>query len=30
LRRKIEVDTKNPRYLQTLRGKGYRLRAEVL
>ncbi len=30
LRRKIEEDTKNPRYLQTLRGKGYRLRAEVL
>ena len=30
LRRKIEEDTKNPRYLQTLRGKGYRLRAEVI
>lgn len=30
LRRKIEQDTKNPRYLQTVRGKGYILRAEVL
>lgn len=25
LRKKIETDTKNPRYLQTIRGKGYRL-----
>ena len=25
LRRKIEEDTKNPRYLQTVRGKGYML-----
>ena len=30
LRRKIEEDTKNPRYLQTVRGKGYILRVEVL
>ncbi len=30
LRRKIEADTKNPRYLQTLRGKGYILRAEEI
>lgn len=30
LRRKIEEDTKNPRYLQTVRGKGYLLRAEVV
>ena len=30
LRRKIEEDTKNPRYLQTLRGKGYVLRIEEL
>jgi two-component system phosphate regulon response regulator OmpR len=28
LRRKIEMDTKNPRYLQTIRGKGYLLRIE--
>lgn len=28
LRRKIEADTKNPRYLQTVRGKGYRLLAQ--
>ncbi len=28
LRRKIEEDTKAPRYLQTVRGKGYMLRAE--
>jgi len=25
LRRKIETDPKNPRYLQTVRGVGYRL-----
>jgi two-component system phosphate regulon response regulator OmpR len=25
LRRKIETDPKNPRYLQTVRGKGYML-----
>ena len=30
LRRKIEEDTKNPRYLQTVRGKGYLLRIEDL
>lgn len=30
LRRKIEIDTKNPHYLQTVRGKGYRLRLEEL
>jgi len=30
LRRKIEEDTKAPRYLQTVRGKGYLLRAERL
>ncbi len=30
LRRKIEEDTKNPRYLQTLRGKGYLLRVEEI
>ena len=30
LRRKIEKDTKSPRYLQTVRGKGYLLRAERL
>jgi len=30
LRRKIETDTKNPRYLQTVRGKGYILRIEDL
>ncbi|MCC6597927.1 MAG: response regulator [Alphaproteobacteria bacterium] len=30
LRRKIEEDTKNPRYLQTIRGKGYMLRAEEI
>ena len=30
LRRKIEADTKNPRYLQTVRGKGYLLRAEIV
>lgn len=30
LRRKIEEDTKNPRYLQTVRGKGYVLRVEDL
>lgn len=29
LRRKIEHDSKNPKYLQTVRGKGYLLRAEV-
>jgi len=28
LRKKIEIDTKNPRYLQTVRGKGYRLISE--
>ena len=28
LRRKLEVDSKNPRYLQTVRGKGYLLRIE--
>lgn len=30
LRRKIEADTKAPRYLQTVRGKGYLLRSEEL
>lgn len=30
LRRKIEEDTKNPRYLQTVRGKGYVLRVEAV
>ncbi|MCB1579430.1 MAG: response regulator [Rhodospirillales bacterium] len=30
LRRKIENDTKKPRYLQTVRGKGYVLRSEEL
>ena len=30
LRRKIEEDSKNPRFLQTIRGKGYLLRAEDL
>ncbi|MCB1532530.1 MAG: response regulator [Alphaproteobacteria bacterium] len=30
LRRKIEEDTRNPRYLQTVRGKGYMLRVEDL
>lgn len=30
LRRKIEEDTKSPRFLQTVRGKGYLLRAERL
>lgn len=30
LRRKIEEDTKTPRYLQTVRGKGYLLRTEDL
>lgn len=30
LRRKIEEDTKNPRHLQTVRGKGYLLRIEDL
>ncbi|MGZ9096783.1 MAG: response regulator [Micavibrio sp.] len=30
LRRKIEEDTRSPRYLQTVRGKGYLLRVEVL
>lgn len=30
LRRKIEEDTKAPRYLQTVRGKGYLLRVEEL
>ncbi|MCB9983211.1 MAG: response regulator [Rhodospirillales bacterium] len=30
LRRKIEEDTKAPRYLQTVRGKGYVLRCEAL
>ncbi len=29
LRRKLEEDTKSPRYLQTVRGKGYLLRAEA-
>ncbi|MBQ2886318.1 MAG: response regulator transcription factor [Alphaproteobacteria bacterium] len=28
LRKKIEIDTKNPRYLQTIRGKGYMLISE--
>lgn len=28
LRKKLEADTKNPRYLQTVRGKGYVLHAE--
>lgn len=28
LRKKIEIDTKNPRYLQTVRGKGYMLISE--
>lgn len=28
LRKKLEEDSKNPRYLQTVRGKGYLLRAE--
>ena len=28
LRKKIEKDTKNPRYLQTVRGKGYMLISE--
>ena len=28
LRRKLEEDSKTPRYLQTVRGKGYLLRAE--
>ena len=28
LRKKIEADTKNPRYLQTVRGKGYMLISE--
>lgn len=28
LRRKLEEDSKNPRYLQTIRGKGYLLRAQ--
>ena len=30
LRRKLEEDTKNPRYLQTVRGKGYLLRVESI
>lgn len=30
LRKKFEEDSKNPRYLQTIRGKGYRLLADVL
>lgn len=30
LRRKIEEDTKHPRYLQTIRGKGYLLRVEEI
>jgi two-component system phosphate regulon response regulator OmpR len=30
LRRKIETDTRTPRYLQTVRGKGYLLRVENL
>ncbi len=30
LRRKIEEDSKNPRYLQTVRGKGYLLRTEAV
>lgn len=29
LRRKLEMDTKTPRYLQTVRGKGYLLRVEA-
>lgn len=29
LRQKIEIDPKNPRYLQTIRGQGYRLRASA-
>jgi len=29
LRRKIEQDTKAPRYLQTVRGQGYLLRVET-
>ena len=28
LRKKIEIDTTNPRYLQTVRGKGYMLISE--
>jgi two-component system phosphate regulon response regulator OmpR len=28
LRKKIEKDSKNPRYLQTVRGKGYMLLPE--
>jgi len=28
LRKKIEADSKNPRYLQTVRGKGYMLLTE--
>ena len=28
LRKKIETDSKNPRYLQTVRGKGYMLLTE--
>ncbi|MCI5060487.1 MAG: response regulator transcription factor [Alphaproteobacteria bacterium] len=30
LRRKLEEDSNNPRYLQTVRGKGYILRAEMI
>lgn len=30
LRRKLEEDSKNPRYLQTVRGKGYLLRLEAV
>ena len=30
LRRKLEEDSKNPRYLQTVRGKGYLLRAQEI
>ncbi len=30
LRRKIEEDTKNPRFLQTVRGKGYLLRVQAV
>jgi len=30
LRRKIEEDSRMPRYLQTVRGKGYLLRVEMV
>jgi len=30
LRRKLEDNSDNPRYLQTVRGKGYILRAEKI